>query len=146
MIEVTSAASATARIVWADLRAHDTPPENAAVAIERQCAALGQGMGRWIGIEGYRILLQRAVDEVTIEHPALHGLTCLADGEQDVRAVVRAHGVGPVIDGVEQVVAVLIHLLGEVIGEEMAGKLVTQTQVTSTKRSTAQANRGATYG
>jgi hypothetical protein len=91
------------------------------------CTQLRLGLGRWIGVTGYRALLDRALGLVRPEHPALEGLSCHGAEEPLVAAAMREHGAAEVAAGMMAVVAVLIDLLGRIIGEEMALRLVEQT-------------------
>jgi hypothetical protein len=101
--------------------------EEVAKATERMCIQLRLGLGRWIGVMGYRALLDRSIGLARAEHPALGGLSCHGEEEPAVTAAVRAHGAAKVAAGMMAVVAVLIDLLGRIIGEEMALRLVEQT-------------------
>jgi hypothetical protein len=104
-----------------------TEPEDVAAAAARLCAQLSAGLGRWIGSEGYRALLDRALALARAEHPALGSLS-YDRGEQPVTpADVRAHGPSKVAAGMVALVATLIELLGRMVGEEMAVRLVEQT-------------------
>jgi hypothetical protein len=87
---------------------------------------LRAGLGRWIGAQGYRVLLERALSQTRAEHPALGGLSCLAEYEPVTAAAVRAQGPGDVAAGLVAFVAALVELLGRIIGDEMAVRLVEQ--------------------
>jgi hypothetical protein len=75
---------------------------------------------------GYRALLDRAIGLARAEHPALGGLSCHGEEESVVAAAVRAHGAAEVAAGIMAVVAVLTDLLGRIIGDQMALRLVEQ--------------------
>ncbi len=99
-----------------------------AKAAEQMYTQLRLGLGRWIGVMGYRALLDRALGLARAEYPALAGLSCHGGEEEfEVAAAVRAHGAAEVTAGMVAVVAVLIDLLARIIGEEMALRLVEQT-------------------
>jgi hypothetical protein len=93
------------------------------------CTQLRAGLGRWVGTTGYRALLDRAIRLARAENPALGSLSCHGGEEPVITAAVRAHGAGQVAAGMVVVVAALIELLGRIIGEEMAVRLVEQTGI-----------------
>jgi hypothetical protein len=118
------AATDAARRLWARAGGDDTAPEEVAAAADRMCAQLRVGLGRWIGAEGYRALLERALGLARVEHPALGSLSCLGGDGTMIMAAVRAHGAGEVATGLMALVATLIDLLGRIVGEEMGLRLV----------------------
>lgn len=82
------------------------------------------GMSRWIGSDGYTTLQERAMREVRAEHPALATVSFrIGDGEATARAV-HDHGAEQVTEGIIALVARVIELLGNIIGVEMALRLV----------------------
>jgi hypothetical protein len=115
------------RLLWSRIAGNASETQEVAEAAERMCTQLRVGLGRWIGAMGYRALLDRALGLVRAEHPALGGLSCHGEEEPAVADAVRAHGAAEVAAGMIAVVAVLIDLLGRIIGEEMALRLVEQT-------------------
>jgi hypothetical protein len=119
-------ATDVARRLWTRAAGDSRAPEEVAAAAERMCTQLRAGLGRWIGAEGYRALLDRALGLARAEHPALGSFSCLGGGEPGTMAAVRAHGADRVTAGLEALVAALIELLGRIIGEEMAVRLVEQ--------------------
>jgi hypothetical protein len=76
---------------------------------------------------GYRALLDRALIVVRAEHPALGSLSCYGGDEAMIATAVRAHGATSVAAGMVALVSNLGELLGRIIGEEMALRLVEQT-------------------
>lgn len=131
MTPKSAAATDAARGLWARAAGSASVPDEVAVGAERMCTALRMGLGRWIGAEGYRALLDRALGLTCAEHPALYGLPCLGDDEMATEAAVRTHGAGEVAAGLVALVVTLIELLGRIIGEEMAVRLVEQTGIPS---------------
>jgi hypothetical protein len=125
------AATDAARRLWARAAGDGSAPEEVAAGADRMCAQLRVGLGRWIGAEGYRVLLERALGLARAEHPALGGLSCLGEDGATIVAAVRAHGAGKVAGGVVASAAALIELLGRIIGEEMAVRLVEQVGMPS---------------
>jgi hypothetical protein len=115
-------------LLWSRVAGNASETQEVAKAAEQMYTQLRLGLGRWIGVMGYRALLDRALGLARAEYPALAGLSCHGGEEEpEVAAAVRAHGAAEVAAGMVAVVAVLIDLLGRIIGEEMALRLVEQT-------------------
>jgi len=127
MTQKPAAATEVARVLWARAAGDTESPEEVAAAVERTCIQLRAGLGRWIGAMGYRTLLDRALVLARAEHPALGSLSCYGGDEAMITAAVRAHGAAEVAAGMVALVAGLVELLGRIIGEEMALRLVEQT-------------------
>lgn len=127
----SAAATEAARSLWARAAGDGSAPDGIALAAERMCTELRFGLGRWIGADGYRTLLNRALGAVRAEHPALTGLPCLGGDEAVMTIAVRVHGAGEVAAGLVALVAALIELLGRIIGEEMAVRLVERIGIPS---------------
>jgi hypothetical protein len=113
-------------LLWSRVAGNASESQEVAEAAERMCTQLRLELGRWIGAMGYRALLDRALGLARAEHPALGGLSCHGEEEPVVAAAVRAHGAEEVASGMMAVVAGLIDLLGRLIGEDMALRLVDQ--------------------
>jgi hypothetical protein len=131
MTQRSAAATDAARRLWARAAGAGSGPEEVAADVARVCSHLRVGLGRWIGSEGYQVLLDRALGLARVEHPALTGLACLGGDEPVTTAAVRANGAGKVTAGLVALVAALIDLLGRMIGEEMAVRLVEQIGIPS---------------
>lgn len=123
------AATAAARRLWARVSGESEAPEDVATAAERLFTQSREGLGRWIGAEGYRGLHDRALGMARLEHPALHGLSGLGGDQAAIAAAVRANGAAQVGDGMVAWVAAMMHVLGRIIGQETAVRLVEQTSV-----------------
>jgi hypothetical protein len=137
----TTAAEA-ARRLWERAAGDTNTPEGIAAAAERTSAELRAGLARWIGAEGYRTLLDRALVLVRPEHPALGGLPDFGGDGVAATAAVRAHGAREVAAGLEALVATVIELLGRIIGEEMAVRLVEEIGQTDPARRGERRERG----
>jgi hypothetical protein len=122
----STAATEAAQRLWARAAGDSSAPADVTAAAERMCAQLRAGLGRWIGAQGYRALLERALSQTRPEHPALGGLSCLAEYEPVPETAVRAQGPGDMGAGLVALVAALVDLLGRIVGEEMAVRLVEQ--------------------
>lgn len=131
MTQRSAAAVDAARRLWMRAVGDTTAPAEVAAAANHMCAQLRVNLGRWIGTEGYRVLLDRALSETVAEHRALTGLSCLGGDEPAIAAAVRAHGAGDVAAGLVALVTVLIALLARIVGEAMASRLVEQTSAPS---------------
>jgi hypothetical protein len=119
-------AGEAARRLWARAAGDTGTPEAVAAAAERTSAELRAGLARWIGAEGYRALLDRALVLVRPEHPALGGLPGFGGDGPAPAAAGGPHGAREVAAGLEALVATVIELLGRIIGDEMAVRLVEQ--------------------
>ena len=123
----SAAANDAARRLWARASGGSSAPQHVASAAERLCAQSREGLGRWIGAQGYRALFDRALGMARAEHPALRGMSCLGGDEAAITAAVRANGHGQVVEGMVAWLAAMMELLGRIIGEETAVRLVEQT-------------------
>lgn len=119
------AATEAARRLWAR-DGKVTAPEELAAEVDRFCLQLDKGLTRWIGSEGYRALLDRALGSARADHPGLNDISCRGGDTQAVLAAVAAHGAAEITAGMVMLLATLIDLLGRIIGEEMAVRLLEQ--------------------
>jgi hypothetical protein len=123
----SASATEAARHLWARYADDEASAEELAAAAKRLFSQLETGLARWVGAEGFRVLSGRALRQAQAARPALGDLP---DCGRDVGAVVsavRTHGAPKVAVGMITVIATLIELLGRIIGEEMAVRLVEQT-------------------
>jgi hypothetical protein len=140
------AATDVARRLWARIAADAITPGEVTTAAERLGSQLRSGLGRWIGADGYRALLDRALALVRAEHPALGGLSCLGEDNPATTAAAQAYGAREVAAGVVALVAALIELLGRIIGDEMASHLVEQTGIPSPRGTVSTPSQGGRDG
>jgi hypothetical protein len=129
MTPKSGAASDAARRLWERAADGTSAPDKVAAAADRMCTELRTGLGRWIGAEGYQALVDRAVAVTRAEHPALDGFSCIGGDEPGTAAVVGAHGAADVAAGLVAFMTAMIELLGRIIGDEMAVRLVEQIAV-----------------
>ena len=127
MTQRSAAATEVARRLWQDAVGDSNTPEDVAVAATRMCTGLRVGLTRWIGAMGYRALIDRALLLARAEHPALGSLSCPGEDEPVTTAAARSHSAAEVAAGMVALVSKLVELLGRIIGEEMALRLVEQT-------------------
>jgi hypothetical protein len=126
MTQPSAVATEAARQFWAHDRLKAGTPEEMAAAAEQGCARLRAVLTRWIGSEGYRALVDRALAQARAEHPAVAGLQSQGGDLEGVAAAVGMHSAAEVKEGILALVARLIDLLSRLIGEEMATRLVEQ--------------------
>lgn len=146
MTPVSAVAAEAARQFWAHDGLDAGAPEEMAVAAEQGCARLRAVLTRWIGADGYRALVDRALEQARAGHPAIAGLQCQAGEVQGVAAAVGLHSAAEVREGVLALVALLIDLLSRFIGEEMATRLVEQAWAGSARPAASTVTEGAPDG
>jgi hypothetical protein len=129
MTTKSAAATDVARRLWTRSADGASAPEEVAAAAGRMCTALRAGLARWIGAEGYRVLFERALVVTRLEHPALGDFSGLGGDDPVTTAAVQTHGVEKVAAGLVALVETLIELLGRIIGDEMAVRLVEQVGI-----------------
>ena len=123
-VPTNAAAIAVARRHWNSVAGSASTDEEVAAAADRLCLELHNGLSRWIGVEGYRTLQDRALQEIIAEHPALGKLSFGGNDETANLLAVRESGRKEVADGMVALVALVVELLGRIIGIEMALRLV----------------------
>ena len=121
---MTASAADTARRLWERRRGSATSPEEVGAAAQRVCDELRVGLSRWVGAEGYRALLDRALVLSVTEHPVLNSISCHDGDVLAAVAAARSHGATQLATGIVTLVATLTELLGRIIGEEIAVQLV----------------------
>lgn len=126
MIAVSAAATEAARRLWAESAAGADTTETMVAAAERVCAALATGLVRWIGRDGYHSLLLRALEQVLPAHRWLANLRCEEGRVHGLAAGAPGHTAADVADGMLALIAMVVHVLGRITGEEMAIRLVEQ--------------------
>ena len=97
------------------------------LAASRICDQLYGDLSRWIGADGCHALFARALARMQSSHPALRGIRLGGRSDSCLEGVaesVQAHGASAVAAGLEEMLVALIELLGRLIGDDMASKLV----------------------
>ena len=128
-----AAAADVAHRLWARFARESHTPGEAAAAAEDVHAQLRAGLGRWVGAEGYRALLTRALTLAEEGHPVVGGLSFLGGDESAIDPAGREHGPADVAAGMEALIAALIEVLGRIVGQEMAVRLVEQVGLPSSR-------------
>jgi len=153
MARLTAASSARAFINTADqvkdTPSPDTPParqiahrlinsrrsertggDTAARAAAAACHHLYQDLSRWIGLDGCHTLFTRALAQTRTDHPLLEEIQLRPRSEPYVDGVMEtidAYGSAQTAEAIESMLASLIELLGRLIGDDMAMKLIEGT-------------------
>lgn len=111
-------------------RAESGAADSEARAAAAACNSLYRGLSRWVGPDGCHALFARALAEARTEHPGLLQIQLRARSEPYVDGVsetVIAQGEASTGAGLESMLVRLIALLGRLVGEEMAMKLIEQS-------------------
>ena len=101
------------------------------------CDQLYRELSRWVGPDGCHALFTRALAQARTEYPALGQIQLRARSEPYIDGVaetIMAHGDPATAEGLEAMLVHLIELLGRLIGDDMAMKLI--------ERSLAASDRG----
>lgn len=134
-----------ARRHWTAVVGAPKSAEELAEAADRLCIQLRAGLGRWIGTDGYAAVHDRALTLVHRQHPALRSHAF--DGGDFLSTInaIRTHGMGAVEQGLIAWTAMVIDLLGRLVGRRMAMRLVEQSVVPgphSANRDTEESDDG----
>ena len=101
--------------------------DGAARAAATACDYLYRELSRWVGPDGCHALFTRALAEAGAEHPALGQIQLRARSEPYIDGVaeaIMAHGDTATAEALESMVVRLVELLGRLIGDDMATKLI----------------------
>jgi hypothetical protein len=131
-----------ARHLWARTVGDSSSDKDVTLAATRMCTELRVGLTRWVGIMGYRALIDRALLVAGAEHPALDGLPCHGEGEPATTPAARAYRADEVAAAMVALVDALTQLLGRIVGEEMAARLVEQTGMNDERERERENPRG----
>ena len=143
---MTKAATDAARRLWVRGAGGAASAEEVGAATQRVCDDLRAGLGRWIGAEGYRALLDRALVLAVTDHPVLGSISCHDGDALAAAAAARAHGATELANGLVALVATLTELLGRIIGEEMAVRLVERAGTSGRRIGSGTDSRGGRDG
>lgn len=111
-------------------RAEAGEADSEARAAAAACNHLYRGLSRWVGPDGCHALFARALAEARADHPALLEIHLRARSEPYVDGVAEtiiAHGEAASAQGLESMLVHLVALLGRLVGDEMAKKLIEQS-------------------
>lgn len=124
--ETPTARQLTRRIIAGEAPEDDSP-DVAVAAAHTAGERLYRELARWLGATGCHALLTRALADARVEHPALAEIRVehrSAPTLEGVADSVRAHGAAAVAAGLESLLVTLLELLGRLIGDDMAARLV----------------------
>jgi len=96
-------------------------------ALQRMCARMCCNLRDTMGDDGCTALLARALARTEAAHPALMSIRRISRGTISLDRVVdgvEAHGVAAVTAGIEALLIALIEILGRLIGEDMAIRIL----------------------
>ena len=116
---------------WARVAGEPCTLEQVALAAERVHTQLRAGLGRWIGAEGYRALVDRALVIAEPKHPALGRLAFLGGDEPETTRTEHADRAAELSSGMVALIAAEIALLSSIVGDDMAARLMEQIYTTS---------------
>jgi hypothetical protein len=142
----TASATEAARRLWARYAGDEATAEGLASASERLFLELEARLTRWVGAEGFRVLWGRALEQAQAAHPALASFSDREWGGRAMASAVQVHSGRQVAAGVIAVLATLIDLLGRIIGEEMAVRLVEQAGEPSSRAESSIRRQGGRHG
>ena len=120
--------------------ATSTAARNAAAA----CDHLYRELSTWVGPDGCHALFTRALAQARTEYPVLEGIQLHARSEPYIDGVaetIMAHGDAAAAEALESMLVRLVELLGRLIGEDMAMKLIERSLTASGRTATSQGRR-----
>ena len=118
-------------------RQERTGADTAARAAASACDHLYRQLSRWVGVDGCHALFMRALAQARTDHPALTQIQLRPRSEpymDELAATIMAHGDAAIAEGLESVLIRLVELLGRLIGDDMATKLIGRSLAASETR------------
>jgi hypothetical protein len=100
--------------------------------------SLYRELSRWVGPDGCHALFTRALAESRTQYPVLEKIQLRARSEPYIEGIadsIMARGDPETAEALESMLVRLVELLGRLIGEDMAGKLIDRTFGDSEQRS-----------
>lgn len=104
--------------------------DTAARAAASACDSLYRELSRWVGSDGCHALFARALAETRPQYPALEKIQLRPRSEPYIEGVadsIMARGDPETAEALESMLIRLVELLGRLIGDDMAGKLIART-------------------
>lgn len=108
-------------------RSERSDGDTLARATAAACDQLYRELSRWVGLDGCHALFSRALAEARTDYPALGQIEIHARTQphiDGVAATIMARGDPATAEGLEFMLERLIELLGRLIGDDMALKLI----------------------
>jgi hypothetical protein len=131
------AAREIARRLISSRRSERKGGDTVARATAAACDTLYRELSRWVGSDGCHALFTRALAETRTDYPALAQIQLRARSEPYIDGVaetIMAHGDPATAEALESMLARLIELLGRLIGDDMAMKLIERSLAASEHR------------
>jgi hypothetical protein len=111
-----------------------TPQQKRGDSAARAAAAAGDSLyrelSRWVGTDGCNALFTRALAETRPQYPALEKIQLRPRSDPYIEGIadsIMARGDSETAEALESMFARLVELLGRLIGDDMAGKLIDRT-------------------
>jgi hypothetical protein len=104
--------------------------DTAARAAAAACDSLYRELSRWVGADGCHALFARAFAETRPQSPALEKIQLHPRSDPYIEGIadsIMAYGDPETATALESVLVRLVELLGRLIGDDMAGKLIDRT-------------------
>lgn len=111
--------------------------DTAARAAASACDHLYRELSRWVGVDGCHALFTRALAQARTEYPALAEIQLHVRSEpyiDGLAATIMAHGDAATVVALESMLVRLVELLGRLIGDDMATKLIERSLAASETR------------
>ena len=108
-------------------RQQRTGTDTDARAAASACEHLYRELSRWVGVDGCHALFTRAHAQARAEHPALAQIQLHPRSEpyiDGLAATIMAYGDAATAEALESMLVRLLELLGRLIGDDMATKLI----------------------
>jgi len=115
-------------------RSERTGADGEARAAAGACDSLYRELSRWVGSDGCHALFTRALVQAATEFPALSKIQLRARSEPYIDGVaetIMAHGGDATAEALEALLVRLVELLGRLIGDDMAMKLIERSMAAS---------------
>jgi hypothetical protein len=112
--------------------AHTKPGDTAARAAAVACNNLYIELSRWVGPDGCHALFARALAETRPQYPALEKIQLRPRSEPYIEGIadsIMARGDPETAEALESLLIRLVELLGRLIGDDMAMKLIERSLV-----------------
>ena len=108
-------------------QSHRTAPDSAARAAAAACDDLYRELSRWVGRDGCHALFARALALTRIDYATLDGVQLRPLSEPYLDGVaesIMSSGDAAVAEALESMLLHIVELLGRLIGDDMAVKLI----------------------
>jgi hypothetical protein len=112
--------------------------DTAARAATVACDGLYRELSRWVGPDGCHALFARALAETRPQYQALEAIQLRARSEPYIEGIadsIMARGDPATAEALESMLVRLVELLGRLIGDDMARRLIGRTFADSEQRS-----------